>query len=104
MKRVILILLSLTIAFSFFSIAPAQNPGSVAMCGDTNNDAEVNIGDAVYLIAYIFKGGPEPYVYETGDVNCDGSVDVSDVVYLIKYVFFGGTSPCDPTGDGIPDC
>jgi hypothetical protein len=28
--------------------------------GDANCDGQVNVGDAVYLIAYVFKGGPEP--------------------------------------------
>ena len=30
------------------------------LCGDTNCDGSVNIGDAVYLINYIFKFGPAP--------------------------------------------
>ncbi|MCP4568163.1 MAG: hypothetical protein GY841_11350 [FCB group bacterium] len=29
-------------------------------CGDTNCDGSINIGDAVYLINYIFKSGPAP--------------------------------------------
>lgn len=31
-----------------------------AKCGDVNCDSEIDISDAVYLIAYIFSGGPEP--------------------------------------------
>ena len=30
------------------------------MAGDANGDGEVNVGDAVYLISYVFKGGPPP--------------------------------------------
>ncbi|MEZ5358840.1 MAG: hypothetical protein R3F48_08405 [Candidatus Zixiibacteriota bacterium] len=30
------------------------------MCGDTNGDGTVNVGDAVYLLNFIFKGGPSP--------------------------------------------
>ncbi len=30
------------------------------LCGDANCDGTLNIADAVYLITYIFKGGPEP--------------------------------------------
>jgi hypothetical protein len=29
-------------------------------CADVNNDNQPNVGDVVYLISYIFKGGPEP--------------------------------------------
>ena len=31
-----------------------------AACGDVNCDGSVNVGDAVYLINYVFKSGTEP--------------------------------------------
>ncbi len=68
--------------------------GSPAVCGDANGDGGVDISDAVYLIAYIFSGGPAPSPYSTGEVNCDGSIDISDAVYLISYIFSGGPAPC----------
>ncbi len=34
------------------------------VCGDANGDGSLNIGDAVFLINFIFKGGPGP------DANC----------------------------------
>ncbi|MDD4050830.1 MAG: thrombospondin type 3 repeat-containing protein, partial [candidate division Zixibacteria bacterium] len=30
------------------------------VCGDANDDAKVNVGDAVFWISYIFRGGPPP--------------------------------------------
>jgi hypothetical protein len=48
----------------------------------------------VYLINYLFKGGPTPVPKEAGDANCDATVSVSDAVYLINYLFKGGPSPC----------
>ncbi len=63
-------------------------------CGDANADGSVDIFDAVYLIAYIFSGGPAPSPLAAGDANSDGSVDISDVVYLIAYIFSGGPAPC----------
>jgi hypothetical protein len=32
----------------------------VCLCGEANNDCTVNVGDIVYLINYVFKGGPAP--------------------------------------------
>jgi hypothetical protein len=64
------------------------------ICGDANNDATVNISDAVSLIAYIFSGGPAPSPLLAGDANCDGTVNISDAVYLIAYIFSGGSAPC----------
>jgi M6 family metalloprotease-like protein len=64
-----------------------------AMYGDANSDKQLSVSDAVYLINYLFKGGPAPVIYETGDCNCDGDITVSDVVYLINYLFKGGPPP-----------
>ncbi|MEZ5359554.1 MAG: M14 family zinc carboxypeptidase [Candidatus Zixiibacteriota bacterium] len=64
------------------------------VCGDTNGDESVNVGDAVYLITYIFKGGPEPVSARAADSNCDSSVNVGDAVYLINYIFNSGGAPC----------
>jgi hypothetical protein len=74
------------------------------VCGDADASGEVDIDDVVYLIAYIFSGGPPPDPYESGDANCAGGVDIDDVVYLIAYIFSGGNAPCDTDGDGVPDC
>jgi hypothetical protein len=63
-------------------------------CGDADHSFSVNISDAVYLIAYIFSGGPAPNPLDAGDVDCSGSVNISDAVYLISYIFSGGPAPC----------
>jgi hypothetical protein len=62
--------------------------------GDVNGDGSMNSADAVYLINYLFMGGPEPQPWESGDVNCDDIINSSDVVYLINYLFIGGPPPC----------
>jgi hypothetical protein len=64
--------------------------------GDANADAVISSADVVYLINYLFIGGPEPMPLEAGDPNCDGVVSSADVVYLINYLFIGGPPPCDP--------
>ncbi|MEE9441712.1 MAG: M14 family zinc carboxypeptidase [candidate division Zixibacteria bacterium] len=63
-------------------------------CGDANNDNAVNVGDAVYIINTIFKGGPEPPTLTAGDPNCDGQSNVGDAVYLINHIFKNGFAPC----------
>jgi uncharacterized Ntn-hydrolase superfamily protein len=65
-------------------------------CGDANADGSANVGDAVYMIAYIFSGGPPPWPIDAGDANCDGGNNVGDAVYLISYVFNSGPAPCCP--------
>jgi len=62
--------------------------------GDANADKQLRVSDVIYLINYLFKGGPLPNPLASGDANCDGKVSVSDVVYLINYLFKGGPQPC----------
>jgi hypothetical protein len=62
--------------------------------GDANGDEKKTVSDVVFLINYLFKGGPAPDPVLLGDVNCDGKTTVSDVVYLINYLFKGGPAPC----------
>jgi hypothetical protein len=62
-------------------------------CGDCNGDGSVNSSDVVFLINYLFVGGPAPIPYQSGDVNHDSSINSADVVYLINYLFAGGPQP-----------
>ena len=64
------------------------------VCGDANSTGSVNISDAVFLIAYIFSGGPAPNPLISGDADCSGNVNISDAVYLINHIFGGGPAPC----------
>jgi len=73
-------------------------------CGNADATGVVDIDDVVYLIAYVFQGGPEPIPLESGNVDCEGVIDIDDIVYLIQYIFQSGNPPCDPDGNGTPDC
>lgn len=61
--------------------------------GDANFSGDVNVGDAVTLINYIFNGGPAPTIPNWADVNADCAINVGDVVYLIAYIFRSGPEP-----------
>jgi hypothetical protein len=62
--------------------------------GDANDDVRVNVGDAVFLINYVFKNGPAPNPLAAGDANCDHRVNVADAVKIINHVFKSGPAPC----------
>ncbi len=62
--------------------------------GDANEDGQVSIGDVIFLINYLFRGGPPPNPIQAGDANCDGKVSIGDIIYLINYLFRGGPPPC----------
>jgi hypothetical protein len=61
--------------------------------GDVNGDGEVNAGDVIFLINYLFKGGLPPDFPEQGDINGDCLTGSGDVVYLINYLFRNGPAP-----------
>jgi hypothetical protein len=61
--------------------------------GDANSDCMVNSADIVYLINYLFAGGPPPNPMRAGDVNCDCWINSADVIYLINYLFVAGPAP-----------
>jgi hypothetical protein len=67
--------------------------------GDANGDSQVNVGDVVFLINYVFTEGPAPYMDCIGDVNCDERINIADAVGLVNYIFRDGSPPqvgCGP--------
>ncbi len=70
-----------------------------APCGDTDNSGRIDITDAVYLVSYIFAGGPAPQDDAAGDVDCSNRTDITDAVFMINYIFASGPAPCS-----APEC
>ncbi len=67
------------------------------LAGDANNDRTVNVGDAVFIVNFIFKGGLAPSCMQSADGNGDATVNVGDAVYVINFVFKEGDAPiCGP--------
>jgi hypothetical protein len=61
--------------------------------GDADGSWVIDISDAVFLIKYVFDGGPAPASRIQGDASGDCKINVQDVVYLINYIFAGGPAP-----------
>ncbi len=64
------------------------------VCGDANGDEVVNVADLVWIISYVFGGGPESDPYLAADASCNGRVNIGDAGYIMDYVFMGGDVPC----------
>lgn len=67
----------------------------VYLCGDVNSSGGVDIDDIIFLMNFIFSGGPTPVPAESGNANCLGYADIDDIVYLVDYVFKQGPLPCE---------
>jgi hypothetical protein len=61
--------------------------------GDANTDGVIDIGDTIYLLNYLFRGGPRPSPFEAGETNRARGIDLGDVLYLVNYLFRGGPRP-----------
>lgn len=73
---------------SYFRIGAWYVPGDVDMTG------EIDIADLVFLVIYMFCGGPKPWIMGTTDVDGNGvGPDIADLVYLVNYMFNGGPAP-----------
>ncbi len=70
------------------------NKYSDFLCGDANNSSTISISDVIFLIHYIFIGGPVPSPELSGDADCNGLLTISDAVFMIQFIFAGGPAPC----------
>jgi len=71
----------------YFAIAP------FILYGDINGDEGINLLDAVYLINYLYRGGPGPSSLNQADVDASCGVNLLDVTYLINYLYRNGPQP-----------
>ncbi len=69
--------------------------------GDANDDGEVDVSDARFVIGFLFLGGPPPGCLEAADYNDDGEVDIADPIGTLMWLFLGGSESADP---GPLDC
>jgi len=82
------------------------DPCCIDIRGDVDYDGsyEPNIADLVFLVDYMFTGGPPPPCMDEADIDGSGSIpDVADLVHLVNYMFEGGAPPADCEGDTPPD-
>jgi PKD repeat protein len=82
----------------FHDYLPVVETGEVTInplvCGDADLSGTTAVPDAVYIINWVFKGGPAPTHMRSADANCDSQVAIPDAVHIINYIFKGGFPPC----------
>jgi subtilisin-like proprotein convertase family protein len=63
--------------------------------GDCNHNDQVDQGDAIYILNYLFQKGPPPEPLCIGNVNGDDRVNVTDATWILCYLYRGGLPPQD---------
>ncbi|MFH1687601.1 MAG: S8 family serine peptidase, partial [bacterium] len=90
-----------TATTAYSPIAAAGNVSYLSCCqgirGNIDGDPleTIDITDLVYLVNYMFNGGPEPPCMKEANVDGDifENLDIADLVYLVTYMFSGGPAP-----------
>jgi hypothetical protein len=86
----------------FLDYQPEATSGSVMVTSccmnlrgniDADPADEVTISDLIFLVDYMFSGGPTPTCPREADINASINIDVSDLIYLVDYMFTGGYPP-----------
>ncbi|HVR74219.1 MAG TPA: dockerin type I repeat-containing protein [Planctomycetota bacterium] len=60
--------------------------------GDVDQDGDIDLTDAVAVLNYLFRSGPQPRV-RVSDADSDGEVGLADAVRILEYLFGGGRRP-----------
>ncbi len=63
---------------------------------DTNSDRQIDLGDVIFLLVYLFREGTSPSCLETANSNDDDAVDIADAIHVLNYLFRSGVPPRMP--------
>ena len=65
--------------------------------GDADHNGQATVGDVIFLINYVFMGGPPPPCPYEADITGDCRVNIADAVALIRPIFtFAPWPNCAP--------
>ncbi|MCH8027390.1 MAG: S8 family serine peptidase [candidate division Zixibacteria bacterium] len=64
--------------------------------GDANYDDKISVSDLVFLIDFIWRGGPGSVTVQSLDMNFDYKIDTKDITYLVDFICRGGPAPPTP--------
>ena len=70
---------------------------------DGNADGLVDLSDAIFILGYLFLGGPSPPCPDAADASDDGRVDIADAVAVLVRLFVGAGAVPEPAGACGPD-
>lgn len=65
------------------------------VCGDVNDDGGFgpDIADLVYLVDFMFTGGPPPPNMVAANIDGEPGITISDLVFLVDFMFNNGPPP-----------
>ena len=66
--------------------------------GDADGKNKLLITDAIFILSFLFLGGPDPPCKQSADVDDNGTIGINDAIRLLNFLFLGGPEPPPPQG------
>ncbi|MBN1417466.1 MAG: hypothetical protein JXP34_01745 [Planctomycetes bacterium] len=82
--------------------ACSVGPLSVFVRGDVNGDNQIDIGDPIEALNFLYAEKPID-CWDAVDINDNGVLDLADPIRLLMYEFSEGEPPAQPFPDPGPD-
>lgn len=74
--------------FIGFRVAAVMPASVLFRRGDVNQDRNINLADAIFILTYLFADGDEPACLASADTNADGkNLDLGDAITLLSHLF-----------------
>lgn len=70
--------------------------------GDANDTSLVDLTDGVFILNFLFSGGPVPPCLDAADSDDNGTIVLTDAVYVLNFLFSQGPPPPAPGPSGSP--
>jgi hypothetical protein len=64
--------------------------------GDTDNNGQLQLTDAVRILGFLFLGGVAPTCLDAADTDGNNNLQLTDAVRILGFLFLGGVPPVTP--------
>ena len=81
-------------------VSVLEDPAPQFIRSDANGDGKVNITDGIFVLNFLFLGGPAPPCTDAADSDDSAALNLTDGIFTLNFLFLGGPAPPAP----FPDC
>jgi hypothetical protein len=74
-------------------LAPAGTPFHR---GDSDDNGQLQLTDAVRILGFLFLGGIPPTCLDAADADGNNQLQLTDAVRILGFLFLGGAAPSPP--------
>ncbi|MBI4605323.1 MAG: hypothetical protein HY721_25445 [Planctomycetes bacterium] len=78
-------------------------PGTLFHRGDSDDNGELQLTDAIRILGYLFLGSVAPSCLEAADADNNGKLELTDAIRILGFLFLGAAAPAPP-GPPPADC